>query len=275
MAWIEVHQSLSLHPKLLALADDLGEDRLMTMGRLLLLWWWALDVTRDGALRGVTAQNLARVMGWSNDPETLRNALLLNRWLDQDEQGNLAIHHWQDYAGRLIDKREQNRQRQKTYRDRRNALSNGDVPVTSASRNDATVPNRTSIIPKGGQAPQKDTTNGNGHDKMVSLADYKRMMESAGNKVSFLGQVFKELHPSASSDDKDKCFARLGEMAKNDAKGDYGLVLSVIYRTQDGLALISGEHLNYIHGTLKTQLLSKKDAPSQKQGRIQDYPALN
>ena len=50
MAWIELHQSLPQHRKLLALRDALGLRTPAALGHMCLLWLWAL---RDVALIGI------------------------------------------------------------------------------------------------------------------------------------------------------------------------------------------------------------------------------
>ena len=106
MAWIEVHQSLPRHPKLLNLSRDLREKSLLTTGRLLNLWLWALDVTEDGVLRNTTSQDIAHIMEWHRSPDELVRSLVDNGWLDTAGEGIWAIHHWQEYTGKLSAARE-------------------------------------------------------------------------------------------------------------------------------------------------------------------------
>lgn len=130
MAWIQVHQNLFSHPKLLMLSRDINEDRLVTMSRLILLWWWALDVTRDGALLNCDARVIATVMSWNGDAEVLLRALINNGWIDENTDGCLSIHDWKDYGGKFTIEREQARERQKRYR---NAHVTRNTSVTSPS----------------------------------------------------------------------------------------------------------------------------------------------
>jgi len=106
MAWIEVHQSLPRHPKLLHLARGLNENRLTTTTRLLLLWLWALDVTNDGVLRDVAAEDIAAVMEWHKPADKLCDLLVATGWLDVSSEANYVIHNWQDYMGKLQAKRQ-------------------------------------------------------------------------------------------------------------------------------------------------------------------------
>lgn len=50
MAWIELHQALPQHRKLLALRDALRLRTPAALGHMCLLWLWALDNAPDGDL---------------------------------------------------------------------------------------------------------------------------------------------------------------------------------------------------------------------------------
>lgn len=112
MAWIESHQSLKEHPKTYRLASLLKRTRLEAIGILHCLWWWALDAVKDGDLSMVNAEMLADVCLFKGDPNKLLNGLKQSGWIDDD----CRIHHWQDYIGRLLEKREQDRTRKTQWR---------------------------------------------------------------------------------------------------------------------------------------------------------------
>ena len=61
MAWIELHQSLPQHRKLLALRDALGVRTPAAIGHMCLLWLWALDNAPDGDLSALPAKQLAEI----------------------------------------------------------------------------------------------------------------------------------------------------------------------------------------------------------------------
>jgi 5-methylcytosine-specific restriction endonuclease McrA len=113
MAWIELHQNLSNHPKLIRLATRLGLPRVTAMGHLVSLWLWALDYAEDGSLKGFGAVEIAAGAGWPGDPADFLKSLQECRWMDK-----MALHDWMDYAGRLVEKRVENKVRQKRFRDR-------------------------------------------------------------------------------------------------------------------------------------------------------------
>ncbi len=141
MAWIEVHQSLPTHRKTLQAAERLGISLAQVVGHVVCLWLWGLDNTEDGRLTGVSGRIIAQAAQWNDDPEQFVEALVAVGFLDRQDD-DYRIHDWEDYAGRLIDQRRANAERQRRFRERRNA----DITVTSPLRNGApylTVPNHT------------------------------------------------------------------------------------------------------------------------------------
>ena len=223
MAWIEVHQNLGRHPKLLSLARDLGESRLTSMSRLILLWFWALDVTRDGALRHITGEDIALVMEWGGSPEILENALISNRWLDRNGNDILAIHDWQDYCGRLLAKREQNRLRQQNYR---NTHVTPNVTVMSPSRNAATVPYHT--VPGNKEKVNKEK------EKKREIADSVLMTEVQ------LGKLIAQFGEEGAKNRIEKLSLYKQSTGKR-YKSDYHTILS--WERKDKEANV-GEHQN-------------------------------
>lgn len=124
MGWIESHQSLGRHPKLLRLSLELQIHKAQAVGHLKYLWWWALDYAPNGDLSGFSAQEISTAAEWPGDPtkffETLKNI----KWLDNDNK----LHDWQEYSGAYFS----SRKRQKKYR---NKLRNSYVTVTATGHN--------------------------------------------------------------------------------------------------------------------------------------------
>lgn len=144
MAWIESHQSLGRHPKLKRLAKLLDVSLPTAVGHLHYLWWWALDFAESGDLSNFTPEELAAEALWEGDPQRFVGSLREAGFLDANGQ----LHDWDEYTGRLVDKRQTNRERQRAYRERKRITQkarehNGDVTVTSPLRHGATVPNPT------------------------------------------------------------------------------------------------------------------------------------
>lgn len=120
--WIESHQSLGRHPKLLRLAHLLGCNLPQAVGHLMYLWWWSVDYAPDGDLTGYPPEMIAKICHWDGDPETFIDALVrCGRTEDspgflEREGGRLLIHDWHDYAGRLLQRRERDKERYRRLR---------------------------------------------------------------------------------------------------------------------------------------------------------------
>lgn len=149
MAWIESHQELAAHPKTKRLARQLGASIPAVLGHLHLLWWWALDYADDGDLSGYSAEDLADAMLYDGDPERLVAALVScgvngdHGFLVRDDDGNIHIHDWSEYAGRLVDQREKAKARTKKWRTEHGTHTPENVTHNVRATYDATVPNTT------------------------------------------------------------------------------------------------------------------------------------
>jgi hypothetical protein len=154
MAWIEVHQSLPTHAKTVEAAALLDVPEVQLVGHLVCLWLWALDNAQEGLVRVDKPIILAKAARWAGEPGRFVDALLGAGFLD--ESG--AIHDWDEYAGRLMERRErikeQTRGRVQAYRERRrlSSIDEGNADVTRYDRygnapvtvgNAPTVPNLT------------------------------------------------------------------------------------------------------------------------------------
>lgn len=119
MAWLEAHQSLQGHPKTRKAAVRLGVPRPQVIGHLFCLWWWALDYAPDGDVTAFGADDLALAAEWGGDPELFVAALVECRYgegaglLERTADGRLLIHDWWEYAGKLLQRREKDRERKK------------------------------------------------------------------------------------------------------------------------------------------------------------------
>lgn len=133
MAWIESHQALGRHPKMIRLAARVRACRPQVIGHLHYLWWWALDFAPTGDLSGLTSLEVAAASEWNGDADLWLAALKECRWIDDSDQ----LHDWHDYAGKLILEREAARERMRTLR-------KGSPNVRARSPNvPTTVPNPT------------------------------------------------------------------------------------------------------------------------------------
>ncbi len=143
MAWIKSNQELGRHPKLKKLARLLSISQPNAVGLLHFLWWWALDFAQDGNLSKYEAGDIADAVFWQGNPQNLIDALVESEFLDIAENGDLHIHDWFDYAGRLIEKRVANRERMRKARAKDKNEGSAHVQRTISARTGATVQNST------------------------------------------------------------------------------------------------------------------------------------
>ena len=94
MAWIESHQALERHPKILQLRTVLGIPLDECLGRVHRFWWWCLDYALDGDL--VKFQPIVIENACGIPLEALKQCGLV------DTKPNLRVHDWWQYAGRFI-----------------------------------------------------------------------------------------------------------------------------------------------------------------------------
>lgn len=124
MAWIELHQNLPAHRKVKKLKRLLKIKTPQAVGHLAMLWLWAVDNAPDGDLSALDPEDIAEACEWPKDAEQFVQALTEAGFIDPDAK----LHDWSDYAGMLLDRREnqreQNRKRQQRYRNKRKADSN-------------------------------------------------------------------------------------------------------------------------------------------------------
>lgn len=114
MAWFEAHQTLARHPKTLRLARLIKADRRYAVGLLHDLFSWGLDVAgKHGELPGVTAEDIAAALDLPGKRGTaVVSALLEAGYLEHDGE-IYRIHDWYDYAGKLAEKKEKDKERKR------------------------------------------------------------------------------------------------------------------------------------------------------------------
>ena len=127
--YIELHQSLPRHPKLVRLASRLGVPRVHAAGHLTFLWLWCVDYAPKGDVSKFGAPEIAAGAEWDGDPGAFVAALLETGWLDVAG----TIHDWEEYGGKIRASREADAERKRVSRElkrlesenRRKALSAG------------------------------------------------------------------------------------------------------------------------------------------------------
>lgn len=130
MAYIESHQELGSHPKTRKLARLLGISRATAVGHLHFLWWWATDYAGDGCLARFDPLDIAVGAEWDGDPDAFLAALIDAGFVDPDR----AIHDWDEYAGKLNDRRARNAERMRAARARERNGANEHVQRTLRAR---------------------------------------------------------------------------------------------------------------------------------------------
>jgi hypothetical protein len=147
MSWIELHGQLFFHPKTVIAASELTRgDAEKLVGHLARLWTWAIDHAENGDLAHLSDRAIAEAAGWRRTPKRFVAALTVAGFLDADRR----IHDWDDYAGKLLDRRRADRERtRRDYATRRQAISPLDSPQetppdirTHLTRPYRTVPNQ-------------------------------------------------------------------------------------------------------------------------------------
>ena len=136
MAWIKVDQTLVNHNKVLDVSDDLDIEPVKVTGMLVLLWLWALDNAPDGSLEGVRPRSLATVVQWDGDPNDLVEALKNARLLDVSADGSLELHDWYEYAGKLVERREAEKERSRRRREKTAVQPTDDQQTTDGQPTD-------------------------------------------------------------------------------------------------------------------------------------------
>lgn len=118
MAWIKVEQSLHRHRKIFHLADLLGIHEMQAVGHITALWAWAIDSAPDGALRA-TPKTIAVNSCWEGrDAIRFVQALIDSGFVDDNLDGGLSLHAWDEWAGALVRKRKADRDRIQEHRAR-------------------------------------------------------------------------------------------------------------------------------------------------------------
>lgn len=157
--WIELHDNLPDHPKVIELATVLKMDKDAVVGKLIRLWLWALLNRESGTFTHKDVSTIAEIMRFRGKPQRLVDSLVAARLLDYDGTVYM-IHDWEERVCMLLEQREktrlQTRARVQKFRDKKracnalhvtqesnagNALHVTQVTPKSNACNAATVPN--------------------------------------------------------------------------------------------------------------------------------------
>lgn len=154
MAWIELHDTLPDHKKVIQAADELKMDKDMLVGKLVRLWTWAVNNRENGAFTAREVKTIAEVMRFRGKAQRLIAALVGAGLLDE-VQDTYTIHDWHERVGMLMAKREtqraQARERKRRQRARQKESGSGvtgDVTGDSHAGHSATIhkPNINQVV---------------------------------------------------------------------------------------------------------------------------------
>jgi hypothetical protein len=98
MAWIEAHQNLPNHPKVLRLAALMEWSNDVTVAKLLKFWWWCVDYAEDGDLRKHDDQTVAGAVVLNGD-EGKRFVQAMVAVCLLDRKPYFRVHDWWTYFG--------------------------------------------------------------------------------------------------------------------------------------------------------------------------------
>lgn len=119
MAWIESHQALEKHPKILHLSTIMGWSLDETLGKMHRFWWWCLDYAPTGNLQSIDSRGLATGLHLSERDAPMFMPALIETHLvchvqipaylrgekrDKRVSQPWRVHDWIDYAGQYLKK---------------------------------------------------------------------------------------------------------------------------------------------------------------------------
>lgn len=134
--YCEFHDNMRFHRKPSRLADGLGVPLAQACGHLALLWTWAIHNAPRGDLTDFEPREIARAACWDGDATLFLSALVGCELLDHHydrEQESLLIHDWQDYQGRMLERRDSDNARRKKNRTAEQVFSAAQAKVSSTN----------------------------------------------------------------------------------------------------------------------------------------------
>lgn len=90
--------------KFVNFADEVG-GKLIAVGVLESLWHVTAREAPQGDIGKLTDKTIAKLIGWTRDPEALINPLREHNWLDPHPVHRYVVHDWHDHADDALRKR--------------------------------------------------------------------------------------------------------------------------------------------------------------------------
>ena len=242
--WIEVHDTLPDHPKVLLVADALKVPDAQVIGCLVCVWAWALTKRDDGLLGRQDTRAVERAARWPGKPGRLFAALLEAGWIDETEDG-YCLHNWEQYAGKLLASKAASAQRAEKSRARR-AESAGTVREPCANRAGTVRANRnldrnlTLTIPKS----TKETGETDGAAAPPAPKEPKAEKQKYGEEfghVLLTPEEFKKMERYGSGmrdtyiERADRYFEQNGPKTAAKYKSHYAMICNWIAKDNDGV----------------------------------------
>ncbi len=112
--WIKMRDDLAEDPAVISIAEKLGIEVDLVVGKLHRFWKWANAHTMTGLLRGVTLRHVDIAVS----REGFADALLQFCWLEIAEDGSVKIPRFSRWNGKSSKKRALAADRQRRYRDK-------------------------------------------------------------------------------------------------------------------------------------------------------------
>lgn len=129
--WIESHRGLKDHPKTVMLTAAWNDRKPCVLGHLHELWWWTLEYAPDGIIRPSFVPQVIAACEWHGKSDRFWSGLVESGFLEVQTDGSYAVHDWDEYAVRRIQRYEKETQRKLEWREKvgRAGRTEGDAPV--------------------------------------------------------------------------------------------------------------------------------------------------
>lgn len=132
MNWFKVRVGISRHPKVFALAQELGVSSRDAFWYVMLMLEWAatLDQEEVDLPFNHAASAIAAVVGYVGNPRDLCNSLVRSGWLDLFGE-RVRLHGWRELNGSAIAEAKSARERMRALRSSQNSSPNRSPPRTN------------------------------------------------------------------------------------------------------------------------------------------------
>lgn len=114
--WIEVHHELPKHKKTMRFKTALKVKTPQAVGHLVMLWLHCIENASDGDITDIPPDDLALFSGYAGKGQVFVDALLTSSYADRMDDGRIVLHDWNDYAGKLLEKRQKDADRKRENR---------------------------------------------------------------------------------------------------------------------------------------------------------------